>query len=119
MEPHEGCMASAQRQLRRVLEEYPMKRHNYISFVASMFAVLCYLAFALLAFARYPLPYSPTRNWLSDLGNVDLNPEGALFYNIGIVATGVLLLAFFLGLSRWKTGNNPRQNLMLLITQIF
>lgn len=96
-----------------------MKRHHYISFVASMLAVLCYLAFALLAFARYPLPYSPASNWLSDLGNVDLNPQGAFFYNIGIVTTAVLLLPCFFGLSRWKTGNNPRQNLMLLITQLF
>ena len=117
-------MASVQRshpsrQLIGAQEEYPTKRHRYISFVASILVVLCYLAFALLAFARYPLPYSPTGNWLSDLGNVDLNPQGALFYNIGIVATGVLLMAFFLGLSRWKTGNNPRQNFMLLTTQIF
>jgi hypothetical membrane protein len=94
-----------------------MKRHYALSFVTSLFAVVCYLAFALLAFAQYPLPYSPVRNWLSDLGNANVNPQGALFYKIGIVATAVVLVPFFLGLSRWKLGNNRRQHLMLLLTQ--
>lgn len=96
-----------------------MKRHLSFSFVTSLVAVLCYLTFALLAFAQYPLPYSPMRNWLSDLGNADLNPHGALFYNIGIVATGVVLLLFFLGLAQWKMRNNRIQNLMLRLTQGF
>jgi hypothetical membrane protein len=95
-----------------------MKRHLSLSFVTSLFAVLCYLTFASLAFAQYPLPYSPMSNWLSDLGNADLNPHGAFFYNIGIVVTGVLLL-FFLGLSQWKMENNRIQNLMLRLTQGF
>ncbi|HEU0001774.1 MAG TPA: DUF998 domain-containing protein [Ktedonobacteraceae bacterium] len=96
-----------------------MKKQPSLSFVASLFAIVCYLAFALLAFAHYPLSYSPLKNWLSDLGNPDLNPSGAIFYNIGIVATAVALSLFFLGLSRWKMENNRTQRLMLLITQGF
>jgi hypothetical membrane protein len=94
-----------------------MNRHPSLSFVTGMFAVVCYLAFALLAFLLYPSPYSPMSNWLSDLGNANLNPSGALFYNIGIVATGGVLLLFFLGLSEWKMVTNRRQNLMLFVTQ--
>ena len=94
-----------------------MKRHYSLSFVTSLVALLCYLTCALLAFSRYPLPYSPVSNWLSDLGNVDVNPGGAVFYNIGIVTTGVLLSLFFLGLSQWKMRKNRRQNLMLFVTQ--
>ncbi len=94
-----------------------MKKYPSLSFVSGMFAVACYLAFALLAYSRYPLPYSPLSNWLSDLGNANLNPAGALFYNIGIVATGGVMLLFFLGLSEWKMGHNRIQNLMLFITQ--
>jgi len=96
-----------------------MKRHLSLSFVTCLLAVVCYLTFALLAFALYPLPYSPMSNWFSDLGNADLNPHGTLFYNIGIVATGVVLLLFFIGLSRWKMENNRRQNFMLRLTQGF
>ncbi len=93
-----------------------MKRHPSLSFVTAMFVIVCYLAFTLLAFSRYPLPYSPLSNWLSDLGNANLNPSGALFYNIGIVASGGLVLLFFLGLSEWKMGKNWGQNLMLFVT---
>lgn len=96
-----------------------MKRHLSLSFVTGLFAIVCYLAFALLAFAHYPLPYSPLNNWLSDLGNPNLNPSGALFYNIGIVATASILPLFFLGLSRWKMANNRAQRLMLFLTQGF
>jgi hypothetical membrane protein len=96
-----------------------MKRHSSLSFVTSLAALVCYLTCALLAFLRYPLPYSPLSNWLSDLGNVDVNPGGALFYNIGVVTTGVLLVLFFLGLSQWKLSKNRIQNLMLFLTQGF
>ena len=94
-----------------------MKRQYALSFVASVSAIVCYLAFALLAFTRFPVAFSPVGNWLSDLGSVDLNPRGALFYNIGIVATGAALALFFLGLSRWKTGDNRLQNIMMYVTQ--
>ena len=96
-----------------------MKRHHSLSFVSGIFAILCYLMFAFLAFSRYPLPYFPVSNWLSDLANANLNPSGALFYNIGIVVTGGALLLFFLGLSQWKMEKNRIQNLMLFITQGF
>jgi hypothetical membrane protein len=82
-----------------------------------MFIIVCYLAFALLAFSRYPLPYSPLSNWLSDLGNANVNLSGALFYNIGIVTTAGAVLLFFLGLSQWKMERKRRQNLMLVLTQ--
>lgn len=96
-----------------------MKRHYSLSFVTSLVAIVCYLTCALLAFSRYPLPYSPVSNWLSDLGDVEVNPGGALFYNIGIVTIGVLLSLFFLGLPQWKMRNNRIQNLMLHLTQGF
>jgi hypothetical membrane protein len=96
-----------------------MKRHPSLSFVAGLFAVVCYLAFAALAYSHYPLPYSPLSNWLSDLGNANLNPSGALFYNIGIVLSAGALLLFFLGLSAWKMRNNQLQNLLLRVTQAF
>ncbi len=96
-----------------------MKRPYSLSFAASLLATVSYLTCALVAFSRYPLPYSPLNNWLSDLGNVDVNPAGALFYNIGIVTTGLLLVLFFLGLSVWKMSTNRIQQLMLHLTQGF
>jgi hypothetical membrane protein len=96
-----------------------MKKCNYISFIGGILAVLCYLVFALLAFSRYPMPYSPMKNWLSDLGSVELNPDGAILYNIGIISTALFLIVFFLGLSVWKIEDNKAQIIMLRLTQAF
>jgi hypothetical membrane protein len=95
-----------------------MKRYQYISFIAGNLAVLCYLVFTLLAYSRYPLPFSPTSNWLSDLGNPNNNPQGAIFYNIGIISTALLLIVFFLGLSVWKIDDKRVQIIMLRLTQV-
>ncbi len=96
-----------------------MKKYKSISFICGILAVIVYLVFALLAFSRYPMPYSPMMNWLSDLGSVELNPDGAIFYNIGIISTALLLTLFFIGLSVWKIKNNKVQIIMLRLTQAF
>jgi hypothetical membrane protein len=96
-----------------------MNKYQYISSNAGILAVLCYLALALIAYSQYPSPYSPTSNWLSDLGNPNLNPQGAIFYNIGIISTACLLVLFFLGLSVWKIEDKRMQVIMLRLAQGF
>jgi hypothetical membrane protein len=96
-----------------------MKKVRSISFVSGVIAVFGYLFFTLLAYSQYPLPFSPMTNWLSDLGNVNLNPNGAIFYNIGIILTALMLLLFFLGLSVWMIETNRVQVVMLRLAQIF
>jgi hypothetical membrane protein len=91
----------------------------HLSFIAGIFASLVYLVFTLLAYFLYPLPYSIMSNWLSDLGNPNLNPQGAIFYKIGIVSTALFLIVFFLGLSVWKMENKRPQIIMLRLTQVF
>jgi len=94
-------------------------RNQNLSFISGILVVLVYLVFTLIAFLRYPVSYSPIRNWLSDLGNVDLNPHGATFYNAGIISAALLLMLFFLGLSRWMIENKKVQIIMLRLTQVF
>jgi hypothetical membrane protein len=94
-----------------------VKYYRSVTPVCSVLLVFCYATFSLLALARYPLHYSPMTNWLSDLGNRALNPAGAVFYNVGIVVTGMLLALFFLGLTVLKIEKNRMQNLMLLAAQ--
>ena len=94
-----------------------MKRQ--LTFVSSIIILITYLAFAILARLNYPGLYSASHNWLSDLGSPDLNPHGALFYNIGIVLTGLVLLPFFWGLSEWAHEVNRVQNAMLFLTRLF
>ena len=96
-----------------------MKKKLSLSFISGVIAVIGYLLFTFLAYRLYPLPFSPMTNWLSDLGNVDLNPNGAIYYNIGIILTASMLLVFFLGLSSWKIEENRVQCIMLRLAQIF
>jgi hypothetical membrane protein len=95
---------------------FRMKKDRPVSFIASLLVILSYLSFALLALWRFPGSYSPLNNWLSDLGSPKLNPQGAIFYNLGIIATGLLLLPFFLGFTSWKMEGFRVQNAMLALT---
>lgn len=96
-----------------------MKRYGLSISFSSILILLYYAGCALLAFFSYPLAYSPARNWLSDLGSKVLNPNGAIFYNTGIILTAIWLLFFFLGFSALKTRKNRIQNLMVFLTQSF
>jgi hypothetical membrane protein len=93
-----------------------MKKAVPITFIATILVILFYLSFAMLAFWRIPGSFSPLRNWLSDLGSSKLNPQGAIFYNIGIITTGLLLIPFFLDLSKLSRGGSKVQKTMLAVT---
>jgi hypothetical membrane protein len=94
-----------------------MKQFRLSLSLSSILVLLSYLICTLLAYFNYRLPYSPMKNWLSDLGNKVLNPNGAIFYNTGIVLTALCLLLFFLGFSALKSNKNRIQNLMIVLTQ--
>lgn len=82
-------------------------------------AAAIYLVFAVLAYSRYPADFSPVNNnWLSDLGNRNLNPDGADFYVWGCIAAGVILGGFFLSLTPWRTTGSRIQNWLLLAVQV-
>jgi hypothetical membrane protein len=92
-----------------------MKRN--LAYVSSLVLVVSYLALTLLSLSRFPDLFSPLRNWLSDLGNPELNPGGAVLYNTGILLTGAAMAFFFVGLGIWKLQGHKAQNVMLLLTQ--
>jgi hypothetical membrane protein len=96
-----------------------MNKNSSISLYSGVLIALCYVACALLSFARYPLAFSPLTHWLSDLGSTAQNPAGAAFYNYGMVATALLRVPFFLGLSALRLEKNRAQPIMLLLTQAF
>lgn len=89
------------------------------SFISSISILLVYCVFTFLALSRFSGTFSPLQNWLSDLGSPVLNPEGFYFYNLGIVLSGILLFFFFWSLNIWKMPDNKRQNIMLLLANIF
>jgi cell division protein FtsX len=81
--------------------------------------VAVYLLFAVLAYSRYPGAFSPVNNnWLSDLGNRNLNPDGASFYVWGCILAGIFLGGFFVSLFTWRGTGSKIQNWLLLAVQV-
>lgn len=96
-----------------------MKKIHLTSRVLSILVAASYLLLTVLAFLRYPGSFSPRSNWLSDLGNRSLSPQGSPYYNAGIFIAGSLLAAFFISLGATRMPGRKAQNSMLLLTQIF
>lgn len=58
-----------------------------------------YTTFTILSIARYPQNISPRNSYLSMLGNPDLSPEGALYYNLAVSLSGLAEVPFFIAIS--------------------
>jgi hypothetical membrane protein len=80
-----------------------IKYHNYsISSILGLTAFIIFTIFILTSVALYPTHYNPLYDWLSNLGNINLNPIGAFFFNWGCIISGIILIPFFVGLYVWK-----------------
>ena len=95
-----------------------MKANWTIVSIAGLLAVIFYFSFSLVAFVYYPAPYSPLTNWLSDLGNPQVNSSGAIFYRLGGILTSVCLIAFFIALSKWHNADN-KMKILKTVGQTF
>ncbi len=63
------------------------------------FAVVgLYIVFTIIAIALYPQKVSPLDTYLSMLGNADLSPQGAIFYNLAVILTGLAEVSFFIAI---------------------
>jgi hypothetical protein len=87
-----------------------------VASIAGITAAAVYLIFAFIAFLKYPSPYSPLTNWLSDLGNPLANPSGAVFYRLGCALAGAALIIFYVKLGIWNAGAR-RTRVLLTIAQ--
>ena len=80
-----------------------MKKSYVIFKFAGAAAIPVYILFTVISHL-FNTAITPASNWLSDYGNPTLNPEGALFYNMGCIITAVLLAIFYTGMSYWYAG---------------
>ena len=96
-----------------------MKKSYPTATILSVLIVAIYVSSTSLSLARYPEPFSPVSNWLSDLGNRITSPDGSKFYNTGIFITGFLLAIFFVALNSNRTKDRKAQNIVLTLTQVF
>lgn len=85
---------------------------------AGIAVIVFYCIFTFTSLALFPTPYTPVKNWMSDLGNSSYNPKGAAVYNIGCIITGLALFPFYAGVHEWYTDERWRKRL-LIGAQIF
>jgi hypothetical protein len=96
-----------------------MKMRLPVCFTSALLSGLTYVVFAVLAYLKNPQPISPLNNWLSDLGNQLNNPQGAIFYNIGVISCAVFLAIWFsAGLSEWRLKDHLIQRRLLFVAQL-
>lgn len=83
--------------------------------VTSMAGIAAFIIFFSLAVAS-ALQYEGRQVlnilWLDDLGNTNLNPAGAAYFNTACILAGLLLILFYLGLIRWH-GDDLLQNVLI------
>ncbi|TFG26493.1 MAG: hypothetical protein EU532_09675 [Promethearchaeota archaeon] len=103
--------------IKKIVESFPIPRKWPISVVSGLFAIITFWSFAFISMAHFPGVYNPFVNWMSNLGNSKLNPEGAIYFNIGIIIAGIALFPFFIGLYEWYIGG-PRNKRLTILTQL-
>jgi hypothetical protein len=60
--------------------------------------IALYVSFTIISIAQFPYTVSPLDMYLSTLGNADISPDGAIFYNLGVILTGLAELLFFIAI---------------------
>jgi hypothetical membrane protein len=95
-----------------------LRRSRSLPLLLAIAVAGSYVLFAALAATRYPRIYGPWNdNTLSQLGNLNLNPDGYVLYLVGCALTGTFAIAFFTSLGRWRSSGTPTQNRLLLLLQ--
>lgn len=81
-------------------------------------ALILFLGLVTASYLFYPSSFGPS-NWLSDLGDRRLNPDGALFYRLAPVVAGFGLMVFFVGLKDWYGSQRSKSRVFMSIAQPF
>ena len=58
---------------------------------------LIYCILTAVSWSMFLGPFGPPDNYLSQLGNSSLNPEGAIYYNVALLIAGPVVILFFIG----------------------
>jgi hypothetical membrane protein len=82
--------------------------------IGGILVIVFYCVFTFMSWALYPMPYSPSTNYLSRLGDLAYSPFGGYFYNAGCILTGIALIPFFLGLYIWYPDSLVKKALVVV-----
>jgi hypothetical protein len=81
--------------------------------IVGFVGIAIYCIFTLISFSFFPSNFTPISNNLSELGDFYDNPNGAIFYNLGMVLTGLASILFYIGLYKWFI-NKRKSNLLVV-----
>ncbi|MHB1346772.1 MAG: hypothetical protein ACYCXK_04700 [Candidatus Humimicrobiaceae bacterium] len=87
--------------------------------VLGLMALACYLSLAFTSWLFYSQSFSPFENWLSDLGHMERNASGSIFYRLASIATGILLIFFYISLVKLIEDNRKKIKIYTWIVKIF
>lgn len=90
---------------------------NWVTAILGVLGVVLYITFTIISISFFPGEFRAIDDYLSVLGNSNLNPAGAIFYNIGIYCAAFLVFIFFLGFGLSKR-NDERKKLLITITVV-
>jgi Protein of unknown function (DUF998) len=96
-----------------------MRNRLRLAAATGALAIVAYVTLAAASYASYPTAFSPLDNWLSDLGNTDLNPSGSLLYRLDAVVIGILLALFFIGIRFSALDQRNRGRVFITLAQVF
>ncbi|MHA1377382.1 MAG: DUF998 domain-containing protein [Candidatus Helarchaeota archaeon] len=96
------------------LEKNPLRWPFFC--LTGMISVIILFIFIFISYLYFPTYYSIFNNYVSELGNCLRNPNGAIYFNIGAILSGVFLFPFFIGIHLWYSENTWR-NFFLIGSQ--
>ena len=81
--------------------------------IVGFVGIAIYCIFTFISFSFFPSNFNPISNNLSELGDFYDNPNGAIFYNVGMVLTGLASILFYIGLYKWFM--NKKKSYLLVV----
>ncbi len=83
--------------------------------VSGLGLIIVYTFFSWLSFLSFPYSFSPNSNFLSQLENFELNPNGAIFYFLAIILSGFLGVGFYWGFYTFYKGTAHETLLKIIL----
>ena len=68
-----------------------------------------YCTLTAISITHYQQPFTPLNNFLSQLGNSNLNPTGAIYYNLAVILAGTTAILFYRHLNQWYKKKSGKQ----------
>ncbi|MFW9851104.1 MAG: DUF998 domain-containing protein [Candidatus Thorarchaeota archaeon] len=89
-------------------------RWSYLTIFAFVGSFL-YITLTAVSISYYPGPFGPLTNYLSQLGNSSLNPEGAIFYNLALFCTGISVIPATIAIYKFYSNDKNKKILVSVV----